>query len=377
MKIGKISLGILAALSIGFAPAAAFAQQAGPDPKETYESFHEALLRLDMQGIRARWLPDETIAENEKALTEKILEMRQTTPPAVMVKEQKIIASDAFLKVVGTYPNGGRSEGTVYLINTADRWRVKREAWGFLELPKPPPAPAGEGVVEGVVTLPPVKQEGSLYVFAVLENQYHPASFAVIPKDQLVWLSIPYRITGLPPGRYWVYAYWDTAPPWMTPEQGDFAAFTGDYAGEFLTPVTIYEKETRSRIDFACNRNLKVKTEENYGTRYSLIDLGVTTDAEGKSVFLLNIRNTDEKPIRNVSLICKINGKNLSFNASTPGVLILPNTVREFDITTCYESYLFFAEKVWPEEGLSKNHLKLEIVSKDNGTRFVKEIDVP
>lgn len=343
------------------------------DPTETYQAFHRALRLLDMEGIRSRWLPREAVAENEETLTKEILWLHQMLPPEIEVRDEKIMGKDAFLTVIGYYPNGGKSEGKIYLMKTFDRWKVRDESWGFIILPPPPPT-KGDGVIEGIVTIPSLEAQGNLYVFAVLKNRDSPSGFAVIPKDQIVWHAVPYRIPNLAPGTYRVHAYWDTAPPYMDPEKRDFSVFTGDFAGEFVTSVTLYEKETRSRIDFAMTRNLKAKEEENYGTIYSLIDVGVTLGPEGKPLFLLSMRNTGDRPIRNISLVCIINGKELTYSASAPGPLIFPQEVREFDITTCYESYLFFLERVWAEEALSKDRLAIEIVSKDNESRLKKEI---
>jgi len=345
-------------------------------PTETYQAYHKALRLLERKGLRARWLPEETIVRSEETLTNEMLRLRQMSPPEIEVRSEKIIGNGAFLAVVGTYPNGGKSEGKIYLLKTVDRWKVREEEWGFIEMPPPVPAPKGEGAIEGVITLPPVAHEGNLYIFTVLKNQDTPTAFAMIPKEKIVWKSIPYQMNHLPDGTYWVYAYWDTTPPYMDPEKKDFTVFTGDYAGEFMTTVTLSQGETRSRIDFSCSRNLKAKEEENYGTAYSLVDLGISPGAGGKPVFLLSIRNTGDKPVRNISLICRINGKELAYAASSPGTLILPNEVREFDITTCYDSYLFFLEKVWSEEALSKNQLHFEILSKDNSHRLSKEIVV-
>lgn len=351
-------------------------KQIEAEPKETYYAFHTALRRLDMEGIRARWLPDKATAEDEEAMTRAILEMRQIIPPEIEVLNEHTQGQDAFLKVMGYYPNGGKSEGTVYLVRTVDRWRVRDQEWGFITLPPPPPTVKGEGVIEGVVTLPPVEANGDLYVFAVLENESFPAAYQRIAKEQLVWAKIPYRIPDLPAGRYWVYAYWDTAPPSMNPEENLFAVFTGDFAGEFLATVTLQRGEVRGPIDFALSRTLKAKDEENYGTDYTLVDVGVAPGEEGKPALLLSVRSTGEKPVRNVSLICRINGKELLYHASSPGPLILPQKVREFDITTCYESYLFFLERLWQEENLSREELKIEIVSKDNDARLEKEVVV-
>ena len=80
--------------------------------------------------------------------------------------------------------------------------------------------------------------------------------------------------------------------------------------------------------------------------------------------------------MRNVSLICTINGKDLDYTASAPGTLILPNEVRAFDITACYDSYLFFLERVWFEEELSRDQLTIEISSRDNDTRLRELIKV-
>lgn len=349
------------------------AQKVETTPKETYQAFHQALKIMDLKGIQAWWLPDETIIGDERKVTDKIIQMRQIIPPEIEILDEEIVGKNAFLKVVGSYPNGGRSKGTIYLVKTVDRWKVKQEAWGLIELPKIP-VPKGDGVIEGIVTLPPVEDKGDLYVFAILENTFFPAGYAKIPKEQVVWKAIPYRVTELPPGTYWVYAYWDTAPPHMDPEKEDFAIFTGDYAGEFLTTVTLLKGETRGRVDFACNRNLKAKDEENYGSTYELVDLGLSLGEGGKPVFLLSIRNTGREPVKTVSLLCKINGKELDYTASAPGTLILPREVRSFDITTCYESYLLFSETVWTEENLSKKELRMEIVSRDNGFRLTKEL---
>ena len=368
---GWIFLGVTVILLTEAAPLYA---ETVESPTEMYQVYHKALRLLEMKEIRARWLPEETIAGNEEALTKEILRLRQVSPPEIEVKSERIIGDDAFLTVVGTYPNGGKSEGKIYLLKTVDRWKVREEKWGLIDVPLPLPLPKGEGVIEGVVTLPPVDHEGSLYIFTVLKNQDRPTAFTIIPKEKVVWKSVPYRIGNLPAGTYWVYAYWDTAPPYMDPEKKDFSVFTGDYAGEFMTTVTLSQGETRDRIDFSCSRTLKAKEEENYGTVYSLVDLGISTGADGKPVFLLSVRNNGDQPVKNISLICKINGKELTYAASSSGPLILPNEVREFDITTCYDSYLFFLEKVWSEEPLSKNQLKFEILSKDNSSRLNKEI---
>ena len=375
MKGLRVALGLTIVL-VGFFPASGETQQVKASPTETYQAFHQALRDLDMEGLKARWLPDQVIAEDEAAIMEKVIQMRQITPPEIEVRSEKVLGSDAFVKVIGFYPNGGKSKGTIYLMRTADRWRVKQEKWGFIEIPKLPPLPKGVGVIEGIVTLPPVDGTGDLYVFAILENQTYPARFTVIPKEEIVWKVVPYRITELPSGTFWVYTYWDTAPPYMDPEKELFAVFTGDYAGEFATTVTLQGEETRSRIDFTCNRNLKARDEENYGSRYTLVDLGLSRSTEGKPLFLLNIRNTGEKPVRNVSLICTINGKDLDYTASAPGTLILPNEVRAFDITACYDSYLFFLERVWFEEELSRDQLTIEISSRDNDTRLRESIKV-
>ena len=346
-------------------------------PRETYQVYHEALRRLDMKEIRARWLPQETITGNEELLTKEIVQMRQVSPPEIEILGEKILGTDAFLTVLGYYPNGGKSRGKIYLRKMLDRWKVRGEEWGFIEFQPRPSAPKGEGAIEGVITLPPVDQKGDLYVLAVLKNEDYPVNFTKIQKEHIAWKFVPYRIIDLPPGTYWVYAYWDTAPPSIDPAKDNFSVSTGDYAGEFLTTVTVKGNETRSRIDFTCSRDLKAKEEENYGTNYSFVDLGFSANPEGKTVILLSVRNTGYKPIRNISLICNINGKELTYTATSPVTLIPPQGVREFDITTCYESYLFFLENLWSKEALSKSQLKFEVVSKENAARFEKELALP
>ena len=363
-------------LIVSFFPSSIFAQKV-ESPTETYQAYHEALRHLEMKGIRARWIPEEAIAENEEALAKEILRLRQITPPEIEVQSEKIVGTNAFLTVVGYYPNGGRSAGKIYLMRRIDQWKVREESWGFIEFPSPPPVPKGEGVVEGFLTLPSVEEKGDLYVLAVLTNQDYPTGYAVVPKDKIAWQLVPYRIAGLSRGTYWVSAYWDTAPPYMDPSRADFSVSTGDYAGEFPITVTLKEKETRSRIDFSCSRNLKAKEEENYGAHYAFVDLNISATEEGKTVYLLGIRNTGYKPVRNISLACKINGKELMYTTSSPVTLIPPQGVREFDITTCYESYLFFLETIWSKENLSRNQLKFEIVSKDNEAHFAKELTLP
>ncbi len=364
-------------ICVAASPAAeGFIRQVESEPKETYYAFHTALRNLDMEKVRARWLPKESIADDEKAITNTILQMHQVVPPEVEVLNQRISGQNAFLKVMGYYPNGGKSEGTVYLVRTIDRWRVRDQEWGFIQLPPPPPKPKGEGIIEGIVTLPPVQDTGDLYLFAVMVNELYPTAYIRIPKDQIAWKTVPYQIPALPKGRYWVTAYWDTALPYMDPEKNDFSVYTGDYAGEFLTSVTVGEGEIRNRIDFACNRNLKGREEENFGTVYAFVDLGIGPGEGGKPLFVLSVRNTGDKPVRNVSLNCRINGKDLSYIASSPGPLILPQKIQEFDITSCYESYIFFLEKVWTEESLSRENLNFEIVSKDNGAQLTKTLTV-
>jgi len=343
-------------------------------PTESYEAFYRALRMLDMETLRVRWLPDRSVNENEATFTKEVLRLRQVTPPEVQVEGEKIIGEDAFLSVVGYYPNGGISKGKIFLIKDIDQWKVKGERWGFIEFPPPAKIPKGKGIIEGIITLPKVQKSGNLYVFAVLENQTFPIGYTQVPKDQIIWDVVPYQINQLPQGTYWVYAYWDTAPPYMSLEKKDFAVYTGDYAGEFSTTVTLFEGEKRSRIDFSCQRDLKARDEENYGNRYAFVDLGMSRDNRGNPIFLLSIRNVGFKPIRSISLVCLINGKQLEFSASSPGTLILPREVRTFDITTCYESYLFFLDKIWADENLSEDALRFEIVSEDNDARFKKEI---
>ena len=375
MKAWPFFLGMGLALYALCVPLDGYAQES-ESPTKIYQAYHEALQRLDMKGIRALWLPQETIAGDEEALMKEILRMRQITPPEIEVQGEKIIGTDAFLTVLGYYPNGGKSKGKIYLMKKIDEWKVREEEWGFIELPSSPPIPKGEGVIEGFMTLPSVEKKGDLYVLAVLANQDKPTGFTVIPKDKIAWQLVPYRIPDLPPGTYWVYAYWDTALPYMDPLKWDFSVSTGDYAGEFPITVTLKEKETRSRIDFSCSRDFKAKEEENYGKNYSFVDIGVSADASRKTVLLLGVRNTGYKPVRSVSLLCKINGKELTYASSSPVTMIPPNGVREFDITTCYDSYLFFLDKIWTKENLSKNQLKFEILSKDNDAHFEKEIVV-
>ena len=187
---------------------------------------------------------------------------------------------------------------------------------------------------------------------------------------------MPYQIDRLPMGTYWVYAAWDTAEPFFGEDISFFSAATGDYTGEFPGTVTLDEGERREKIDFACTRNLKPTEAENYSKDYSLVDLLFSKGAEGKPKFLLRVKNKGEKPVQGIAIRCLINGKELAFAASAPGTLIPPMGERDFDITTCYESYLFFLEKVWEGNVLSKDHLTFELFSKDNFSTFKKEIVV-
>ncbi|MBI4437052.1 MAG: hypothetical protein HY590_06560 [Candidatus Omnitrophica bacterium] len=353
-----------------------YAQEIEATPTETYKAYHEALQILDMKGIRARWLPQSAVSANEESLTKEILWARQMSPPNIDVVNEKILGEEAFLTVVGTYANGGRSEGKIYLVRQKDRWQVRGEAWGFIELPPPILSSSAEGVIAGVITLPQALREGDLYVFAVLKNQDRATSFTRIPKDQVVWSAMPYQIDHLPMGTYWVYAAWDTAEPFFGEEVTFFSASTGDYTGESSGTVTVDEGERRGKIDFACTRNLKPIEAENYGKDYSFVDLLFSKGPESKPKFLLRVKNEGEKPIQGIMLRCLINGRELAFASSAPGTLIPPKGERDFDITTCYESYVFFLEKVWEKSGLSKDHLTFELLSKENQAFLKKEIIV-
>ncbi len=371
MKVALWSV-LFLGVAIGFSAAA---QETEVGPTQTYLAYHEALWKLDRQALQKLWLPGEMTKGSEEAVTQAILSARQMSPTYIDVTGEKIVGNESFLTVIGTYPNGGKSEGKIYLVKTVDRWKVRGESWGFIEVP-PPPAVSAEGVIAGAITLPEGDAKGSLYVFAVPKNQDQSAGYTVIQKEQIVWKIVPYQIDHLPAGSYWVYAAWDTAAPFFGEDIGLFSASTGDYVGEFLGTVTLDEKERRDRVDFICDRTMKSLPSENYGRNYSLTDLVVKT-AEGKPKFFLSVQNESGKPIQAISLQCFINGKELAFASSAPGTLIPPHHEREFDITTCYDSYLFFLEKVWQDENLSKTGLLFEIVSRENKSTLKKEVALP
>ncbi len=132
--------------------------------------------------------------------------------------------------------------------------------------------PSGNGRIGGVVTLPdmpykvPVSAEasGGLYVYLLKEQsggRYTfpvPMLYAIVDAANVTLAQVRYEITGIPPGRYKVFAQWDVAPPAVREERSDKDSFLnylgaeGDYSGFYTDPIDIGKDVLLKDIDFTC-----------------------------------------------------------------------------------------------------------------------------
>lgn len=249
--------------------------------------------------------------------------------------------------------------------------------------------PEGKATISGTVELPLTDKRGDLYVtFSPSGQAFHTADdqryFTVIKKENIISSKVTYKIKNVPSGNYWGYATWDIAEPFWESSwgEGNCPGYAGDYIGG-SSKIIVLDGETLNNVDIKCDRYLTPIVESNYGKEYKIIDLKYEKDLrDNKPKLFLLIKNTDTKPIQEITLNCFINGqKTLDFYVSGAGSLLDQGEQKELDMAYCYNSYL---NKLFDKEtlalintNLSISELDVKLVSKDNSEVFEKRISLP
>ncbi len=226
------------------------------------------------------------------------------------------------------------------------------------------PLPQGNGRISGVVTLPDMpynvsvsaEASGGLYVYLLKEQsggRYTfpaPMLYAIIDAVNVTLAQVRYEITGIPPGRYKVFAQWDVAPPAVREERGEADSFLnylgagGDYSGFCKDPIDV-GKDVVKDIDLTCvDQSPFDEIFFNWlqPFEYEITDIYYTRPRQDDPHILLVIQNVGSQAIDVLGLDLFIEDMKMVFPLELNN--IGSGQEKEFDISSFFVTHLKMTE---------------------------------
>jgi len=225
--------------------------------------------------------------------------------------------------------------------------------------------PSGEGRIAGVVTLPdmpfkvPVSAEasGGLYVYLLQEQpdgRYTfpaPMLYAAVDGANVTLAQVRYEVTGIPPGRYKVFAQWDVASPAVREERNEEDTFLnylgaeGDYSGSYEDTIDMEKDAVIKGIDFSCvDRSPfgEIFFSWMQPFQYEITDIYYTRPRRDDPHILLVAKNLGSKTIDVLALDLFIDDMKMLFPLELK--TIGPGEEKEFDISSFFVTHLKLTE---------------------------------
>ncbi len=227
------------------------------------------------------------------------------------------------------------------------------------------PPLSGDGRIAGAVTLPdmpskvPVSSEasGGLYVYLLREQpdgRYAfpaPMLYAAVDAANVTLTQVRYEITGIPPGRYKVFAQWDVAAPAVREERTQKDAFLnylgaqGDYSGFYKDAIDVGKGAVLKEIDFGCVDQSpfnEIFFSWMQPFQYEITDIYYTRPRPEEPRILLVAKNLGSRAIDAVALDLFIDNMKMIFPLELSD--IAAGQEKEFDISSFFLTHLKLTE---------------------------------
>jgi len=298
--------------------------------------------------------PTESITARIRSLVEgdKVLKAGERPPEEKIQELPNIDANPLTLQAYASY------------LHMLEERRAQLEAQ-IEARKKGQPPPSGDGRIAGTVTLPdmprnvPVSTEasGGLYVYLLKEQpdgRYTfpaPMLYAAVDAANVTLAQVRYEVTGIPPGRYKVFAQWDVAAPAVREERNEKDTFLnylgaqGDYSGFHKDAVDLEKDAAVRGIDFDCvdqSAFNEIFFSWMQPFQYEIRDIYYSRPRPETPLILLVAKNIGSRPIDILALDLFIDDMKMVFPLELNN--IAPGEEKEFDISSFFVTHLKLTE---------------------------------